>query len=113
MTTNLHAHVEHYSRDCDGPVSGSYVVTLSDEEIAEHVKADGVNDFHDLHFKERVLGGIVSFHAEAEVRIHAEGFSYSEPTDEGVRNVEVEWCEDDCDLSERSYRDYYAEAAGY
>lgn len=114
MTTHLHAHVASESRDCDGGHGYDYIVALSKKERKEHKKADGVNDFHDLHFKERVLGGIVSFHAEAEVHVYAEGFRYSEPTEEGYRAVEVTWCEDeDCDPNASSQYDQYAEMMGY
>lgn len=115
MTTSLHAHVARASADCDGPMFDEYTMTLSDEEVAEHEKAQGVNDFHDLHFKSRVLDSVVSFHpdAEAEVRITADGFRYHEPTEEGYRQTEVTWCEDDCDTGETSHRDVYAEMMGY
>lgn len=115
MTTNLHAHVSSTSADCDGRYDRDYITWLNDDEMAEHQKAQGVNDFHDLHFKERVLGGIVSFspdHDAAEVRIHRNGFRYNEPTDEGYRYVEVTWCEDDCEDPD-TYRDHTAEAMGY
>jgi hypothetical protein len=91
-----------------------YVESLNVTELAEHVAANGVNDFHDLHFKDRILGNAVSFHAEqATVEIHPNGFNYREPTDEGYRSVEVTWCEDDCDENAYSQRDVYAEAMGY
>jgi hypothetical protein len=114
MTSNLHAHVDTSSRDCDGPQYNSWVTSLNDDEIAEHEKAQGINDFHDLHFKARVLSHHVSFHAEGEVHYYPEGFTVSEPHDEGYHNVEVRWCEDeDCDPNARSHRDVYAEMMGY
>lgn len=115
MTTNLHAHVDSVAVDCDGPLYQSYITRLNDDEIAEHVKAAGVNDFHDLHFKARVLTQHVSFHNEfgSTVEVSSHGFTVSEPTDEGHRAVDVRWCEDECDLNERSQRDVYAEMMGY
>lgn len=114
MNSNLHAHVSTNSRDCDGPTYDSHVVLLNDEEKAEHIKADGVNDFHDLHFKERVLGDIVSFHAQATVRVTPLGFTYDEPTEEGFTYSEVTWCEDaSCNRPATSHRDVYAEQMGY
>lgn len=115
MTTNLHAHVDTYAVDCDGPLYRSWVEKLNDEEIAEHVAAQGVNDFHDLHFKARVLSNHVSFHSEGwvTVKVTAQGFTMEEPTDEGCRAAEARWCEDECELDERSQRDVYAEMMGY
>ena len=141
MTTNLHAHIDADLLDCDGPLYHSRVETLTDEERAEAARTcprhggtwgddptcedctfeDGTErpfgpqDFHDYRFKERVLGNIVSFHAEgATVTITPGGFYYSEPTEEGHRAYDVRWCEDtDCDPNARSYRDVYAEQMGY
>ena len=115
MTTTLHAHVDTASADCDGPMYRSYVSLLNDDEIAEHEAAQGVNDFHDLHFKARIMSNHVSFHAEsAEVSIFPHGFRYHEMTDEGYRSSEVRWCEDeDCNEDEYSQRDVYAEMMGY
>ena len=114
MTTNLHAHVSTASRDCDGPLYRDWVESLNDDERAMHEKANGVNDFHDLYFKERILGNHVSFHAECEVHVFPAGFRVSEPTDEGYRSAEVIWCEvESCDPHESSQRDIYAEMMGY
>lgn len=116
MTTTLHAHVSIASSDCDGPLYRDYITEMNDDEIAEHESANGVNDFHDLHFKERVLGNHVSFHSEhgAVVKVTTDGFTLNEQTDEGYRSAEVRWCEDgDCDLSAYSQRDIYAEMMGY
>lgn len=116
MTTHLHAHVSTASRDCDGPLYRDYVSALNDDERAEHERAQGVNDFHDLNFKSRILSNHVSFHTEfgVSVKVTAEGFWTREQTDEGYRSAEVRWCEDpDCDPHEASQRDVYAEAMGY
>lgn len=116
MTTNLHAHVSTASADCDGPLYRDYVTGLNHDEMTEHDETGGINDFHDLHFKERVLGNHVSFYTEfgVEVRIHKDGFSIREQTDEGYRSADVQWCEDpDCDPNAYSQRDVYAEMMGY
>lgn len=116
MTTSLHAHVFTASSDCDGPMYREYVTGLNDVELAEHERQNGINDFHDLHFKERVLGNHVSFHSEFGVTVKAdsEGFTMHEQTDEGYRSAEVRWCEDeDCDPNAASQRDVYAEQMGY
>lgn len=115
MTNTLHAHVARASADCDGPQFDEYIMTLSDEEVAHADAAQGINDFSDLMFKARVLDSAVSFHPdfESEVRITADGFRYHEPTEEGYRQTEVTWCEDDCDTGQTSHRDVYAEMMGY
>lgn len=125
MATTLHAHIDRATSDCDGPFYSSYVEFLNDDEKALHDRAlaeglskgyDGaVNDFHDLHFKERILGGQVSFHPEedAEVHITKAGFTVSEQTDEGYRRVEVRWCEDETCTPTYTQRDVYAEMMGY
>lgn len=116
MTSNLHAHVSTASSDCDGPFYRDYVTALNDVEVKMHEDANGVNDFHALAFKERVLGGHVSFHSEygVSVKVHERGFNVHEVTDEGYRAVDVDWCEDeDCDPNTASQRDVYAEMMGY
>lgn len=116
MTISLHAHVSTASSDCDGPFYRDYVTTLNADEIAEHERAQGINDFHDLHFKERVLGNHVSFHPffNVKVEVDVHGFVMHEQTDEGYRSAEVRWCEDeDCDPNASSQRDVYAEMMGY
>jgi len=116
MTTSLHAHIATSSSDCDGGHGYDYIVCLNDEEIAEHARQDGVNDFHDLHFKERVLGGQVSFSplVKVQVEITESGFTTHEVTDEGYRAAEVYWCEDEaCDPNSASQYDQFAEMMGY
>lgn len=110
--SNLHAHISTATSDCDGPMYRDYVVFLNDEEKAEHERQDGVNDFHELNFKSRILGDMVSFHAESAVKVSESGFTVSEPTEEGHRYVEVSWCEHECEES-YSQRDIYAEMMGY
>lgn len=115
MTTSLHAHISTFSSDCDGPMYRDFVKTMNDAEIAHHEQANGVNDFSSLMFKERILSWHVSFSPldEAEVRITRDGFDYVEATDEGMRRVEVRWCEDDCATDQYSQRDVFAEQMGY
>lgn len=109
----LHAHIDRATADCDGPMYDSYIVWLNDAEKAEHAEKDGVNDFYDLHFKERVLGNVVSFHAEgASVKVEPDGFIWHRPTEEGYERTEVEWCEDSCE-DIYVHRDVYAEQMGY
>lgn len=115
----LHAHVDSASADCDGPMYRDYVVGISDEEKAEHIAADGVNDFSEIHFRERVLASQVPVYAVEEgqdvsVTIAAWGFRWSQPTDEGYRSGEVRWCDDEsCDPESHGQRDVYAEMMGY
>lgn len=120
MTTNLHAHVNTRSVDCDGPLYTSYVESLNADEIGEHeasfvASGESVNDFHDIHFKQRVLGTTVSFHGiGSTIDVSPDGFDYAETTEEGSRVHSVRWCEDpECDPNERSRRDVYAEQMGY
>lgn len=109
---NLHAHIATATADCDGPMYRDYTVFPNDDERAEHERQNGINDFSDLRFKERILGSQVSFHADSEVLVSSGGFSVSERTDEGYRRADVTWCEDDCTES-YSQRDIYAEMMGY
>lgn len=119
MTTNLHAHIDTASSDCDGPMYREYVVSLNDDEVAMHDAAEangGVNDFHDYEFKARVLSSQVSWHPleESTVTLTQDGFTVHEPTDEGYRSSHVRWCEEDsCDPEAYSQRDVYAEMMGY
>lgn len=111
----LHAHISKAQQDCDGPTYQEYTVFLNDEERAEHLKADGVNDFHDLHFKERVLGSQVSFSPFLNVNVEVDnhGFVMREQTDEGYRSAEVRWCEDESCTETYAQRDVFAEMMGY
>lgn len=116
MTSHLHAHISTTATDCDGRMDYDYVVSLNETEIAEHQKAGGVNDFHDLSFKGRVLQHVATFcpYDTQTITIDNDGFEAQESTDEGHRHSQVQWCEDpDCDPNEHSQRDYSAEAMGY
>ena len=116
MTTSLHAHVSTATADCDGPIYREYVTGLSEAEIAEHVEANGINDFHDIHFMQRVMMNHCSPYAVHQMRITVDesGVEWSEDTEEGHRSGEIRWCRDeDCDPNAESYRDVYAEMMGY
>lgn len=101
----VHAHVVWSSADCDGRYSGGRV---------EHpVSTERTNQFGDLHFKERLLGDVVSFHRHGTVTVTPDGFTWHCDTDEGHEHTVVEWCEDEgCD-DKRWQRDHRAEAMGY
>lgn len=114
--TNLHAHVDRSSRDCDGPMYDSYVVAFNEAEIAERDQSGGVNDFSDIHFMNRVFVNEAGPYAvsQASITIDEQGFEYHEDTDEGYRKSSVRWCEDeDCDPNFTSHRDVFAEMMGY
>ena len=115
MTNNIHAHVSTASADCDGPQYSSRVEVFNDEERAEQERAQGVNDFSDIHFMERVFMSVASPYAvhQMTVKVDEEGIDVHEQTEEGYRSAEVRWCRDDCDLEETSYRDVYAEMMNY
>ena len=114
--STLHAHVSTAAADCDGPIFRDYVVGLSEEEIAEAVHADGVNDFSEIHFMNRVFANLCGPFAVYQMRVVVDdsGFEWNETTDEGYRNGEVRWCRTaDCDPNAYSQRDVYAEMMGY
>lgn len=113
-TPTLHAHVASETADCDGRMGGNTIIVLNEGEIAEFYEKDGVNDFHEFMFKERVLGSVVSFDADSVLKFTKDGFEYHEPTDEGYCAADVYWCEEEgCDPWMRTSYDKYAEAAGY
>lgn len=98
--TTLHAHVETSTADCDGRINNDYV-------------SRPVAGEDEYEFKERRLSMDVSASARlATLRITEEGYDWTEDTEEGFVNVQVEWCRDECS-DERVYRDHSAEAAGY
>ena len=119
---NIHAHVETYSTDCDGPIVYDYVITPNEEEIAEHEAKNGVNDFSDIQFHHRVVAHVVntySLYSQGTLTVNkledgSVRLSWTEQTDEGSRNVEATICEDEgCDTGVTRYRDIRAEEAGY
>lgn len=110
---SIHAHIDNASSDCDGPIYRSRIEVFNEDEIAESGKT--YNDFSEIHFRERVLTSEVSVYSceNGTLQVSSGGFHWSEQTEEGYRSSDVRWCEDDCDLEEKSYRDVFAEQAGY
>jgi hypothetical protein len=103
------AHIHHYveARDCDGVVERSWIAVcpLSDDD--EHAR---------YRWWVEEQGWALPTTSEEPVTIEFEfmkSMRYTEPTDEGYRRLEMQYCEDACDLTEGSYRDHAAEAAGY
>lgn len=115
MTNTLHAHVSTAAADCDGPMYRDYVEVFNDAETAEHEAAQGVNDFSDIHFMQRVMMNVASPYAvhQMTVKVDDSGIEVSEATEEGYRNASVVWCRDDCDTEARGQRDVFAEQMGY
>lgn len=96
---DLHAHVSREARDCDGFHGRDYIERVNDDEIAESVKANGINDFSDIHFMDRVFVSCCSPYAVQfgmRVTVTDAGFDWTEDTEEGFRAGEVRWCWDDC-----------------
>ena len=105
------AHIHHYleARDCDGTIERSWIAVcpLSDDDDDEHAR-------YRWWIEEQ--GWALPTTSDEPVTIEfifMKSMTYTEPTEEGYRRVELRYCEDDCDLSEGSYRDRTAEAAGY
>lgn len=112
--SHLHAHVESYTTDCDGPIVREFVLSPNSAEQA--------GDFCEIEFHHRVLTQVVNTYSlmdtgtltvkrddDGEVRL-----SWSEPTDEGHRQVEARIHDDEtCMDDPETYRDIRAEQAGY
>lgn len=116
MTNTIHAHVSTFARDCDGGHGNEYVTGFNDEEKKERENANGVNDFSDIHFMQRVMNSVASPYAveySMTVTVIPEGIDVHEQTDEGFRSAEVRWCHDDCEEGQGPVYDEYAQAAGY
>lgn len=115
MTISLHAHIDRSQSDCDGPTYDSHVEFFNDAEIAEAAAAQGINDFSDIHFMNRVFVNVAGPYAvmHANIEISEGGFQYAETTDEGYRHAEVRWCSDETCKPETTHRDVYAERMGY
>lgn len=116
MTTRrIHAHVETAHADCDGPLYRDWVEVYNDEEEAEETEANGVNDFSEIHFMNRVFTNHCGPYAVHQLRVEADdnGFTWHENTEEGYRSGEVRWCYDDCDTGKAGQRDIFAEQMGY
>lgn len=111
--SNLHAHVETYEVDCDGPISRDYVLTLQDAEREDQ--------YGDIDFHRRVTGTIINTYSllsEGNLKVTklndgSTRLSWSEVTDEGHRNAEATFCTDECNLTAHGYRDHRAESMGY
>ena len=101
----VHAHVATSARDCDGDYSGGHVMEMTLQERCDQ--------FGDLHFKERVMGSIVSLHGQGTLEVRPEGLYWSEQTEEGYRAAGVRWCEDECPEERSWQRDHRAESMGY
>lgn len=97
---NLHAHIDSVNVGCDGRIDRSWI-------SRPH---DGQDEFD---FKAMILGLVVSTHAKfGTLNVSNERLQWYESTEEGHRNVDVEFCEDACgDMSH--YRDHRAESMGY
>lgn len=111
--SEVHAHVASHATDCDGAISTSWDVSMTDEERA--------GEFPDITFHDRIVASVVNTYSilgegtltvtrlgDGDVRI-----AWHEPTDEGVRRVEATLCTDPCEASDPTYRDHRAEAMGY
>ncbi len=111
-----HAHIDTASRDCDGPMYREYTVFVDDEAKAKSAACNGVNDFWEIEFRNSILTSQVSVYAvEHGLRMTATeaGFEWHEDTDEGYRQGEVRWCDDEACDERYSQRDVYAEMMGY
>jgi hypothetical protein len=116
MTNTLHAHVSTASSDCDGPFYREYVDTFNVTELEERAAANGVNDFSDIHFMNRVFTnncGPYGVEHGMRITVTNDGFDWYEDTDEGCRSGEVRWCHEDCDPRAAWQRDVFAEQMGY
>lgn len=121
MAETLHAHVDWYSVDCDGPLSGSYLMTLSEEE------QNPENDFWEIDFHHRVVNQVVSTFAlfykgtlevttaDPDANENWVRLDWWEQTEEGSRSTTATICKDpNCDLTlTPTRRDHRAEEAGY
>lgn len=101
----IHAHVSSRSRDCDGTYDKTWVDVPSTVERT--------SGYGDLEFKHRVLTGVISVHGHGTLDVLPDGLVWAETTEEGYRQVTVQWCEEeDCDRTS-SQRDHTAESMGY
>lgn len=119
LMSNLHAHIESYAIDCDGPISRDYILTMNDDELAGQ---DQPHYFGDLDFHERVLANVVHTYSSFRGgRLNVEtdddygnvSLEYTEPTEEGFRSTTARFCTDDCNTTMHGYRDHRAESMGY
>lgn len=117
--SNLHAHIETYSTDCDGAISRDYVMTMTDEELSGQ---DAPNWFGDIEFHNRIVAHVVNTYSSfrgGSLTVNLDDeygtatLEWFEMTEEGTRNSVARFCSDDCDEAETSYRDHRAEEMGY
>lgn len=111
----IHAHIETCSTDCDGPLTGGFVMVPTEDDLT--------SDFADIEFHHRVVSYVVnsySLMAEGNLRVIKcdDGRTiliWAEATEEGGRRIDATICEDEsCDLGEEAWqRDLRAEEAGY
>lgn len=112
----MHAHIDWRSRDCDGVMSGTYVI----EQIVMGEFEESVESF-----TERVLIDITNLHFNPEtegpgqleiVRTNDPNepmqFRWSIHLEEGGESKHVMFCNQD-DIVEPTRRDHTAERAGY
>lgn len=102
----LHAHIEWEARDCDGLMSGSYVLEKSEGQAAR--------EFGDLEFHNMVAVLVMDATAvEGSLTVNDGELEWRENTEEGFSRKSATFCtEDGCDTSS-TRRDHQAEAAGY
>lgn len=117
--SNLHAHFESYSTDCDGAISRDWIVTMNEEELAGQ---DQDNWFGEIEFHDRVVSAVVNTYSSfrggrLEVTLDDEyglpTLEWSEATEEGGRHTSATLCKDDCNTTYHGYRDHRAEEMGY
>lgn len=116
MTNTLHAHIQTYAVDCDGPISSGYTMTVNDNEKR--------SDFGDIEFHHRVVNRVVNTYSlflTGSLKVTNEEDNgirlvWSETTEEGGRSIEALICKDEDCLSDGDdywQRDHRAEEAGY
>lgn len=117
--STLHAHIDSYSVDCDGPISRSYIETLDPER---DIRPGRFDDDGEISFRQRILNHVVSAYTTWDGTLTVTGdemggltqtLDWTEKTEEGGRSVTATFCTDDCDTGRSTYRDHYAEAMGY
>jgi hypothetical protein len=111
----MHAHIEWEATDCDGRLSGSHAMLMTEEETAA--------DFGDIDFQHRVLSSVVNVGARRgtltveETEDGTPSLSWSETTEEGSRYVEATFYVNENHCPESAHktprRDHRAESAGY
>lgn len=110
----MHAHIDWTAQDCDGTLSGSHAMLMTEEEQTSPVG--------DMEFQDRVLASVVNVGARQgrlmveEAEDGTPALIWDESTEEGGRSVTAsfyrtgEYCGSD---HVATRRDHTAEAAGY